>query len=52
MKRESQQELFYAGIPTFVGSDYVEIEDCKDYDIAVMMKVQAIGKDAKRLLEE
>ena len=33
MKRESQQELFYAGIPTFVGSDYVEIEDCKDYDI-------------------
>lgn len=36
MKRESQQELFYAGIPTFVGGDYVEIDKCKDYDIAVI----------------
>ena len=30
MKRETQQELFYAGIPTFVGSDYVEINECKN----------------------
>ena len=36
MKRESQQEFFYAGIPTFVGSDYVEIDECKNYDVAVI----------------
>ena len=36
MKRESQQELFYAGIPTFVGSDYVDISECGRYDVAVI----------------
>lgn len=36
MKKEAQQEFFYAGIPTFVGGDYVEIDECKNYDIAVV----------------
>ena len=36
MKRENQQEFFYAGIPTFVGGDYVEVENCKNYDVAVI----------------
>jgi len=36
MKRENQQEFFYAGIPTFVGGDYVELDECKDYDVAVI----------------
>lgn len=29
-------EMFYAGIPTFMGSDYVSIEKVKDYDVGVL----------------
>ena len=36
MKKENQQELFYAGIPTFVGGDYVSIDECNNYDVAVI----------------
>lgn len=36
MKKETQQEFFYAGIPTFAGADYIEIDECKNYDVAVI----------------